>query len=501
MISSESAAHDVVPVEEVDALLATHPFADNKYIAHEMHLSYRRRLTKVAPSLPVAERLLDEVSRAGPDAEYRVFGDTIVRCAIQHAQKQIEIGVTYGLPLKQCEEIFEETIRLLKLKLGGNAPLGSGLGDRFGSDAYCGWIWRRDRHDDVFSRSLETLVHENFGEELHTLSADELLTFLKGVELLNKLLPQSSRGALSHVHLIVFFAAFSGTTPSSSSEYRLSGSIYLSRKLLGSPWWIAEHLFHEALHQQLYDFRAGHSLLAPNAQREDAPRICSLWNVPDASRGNHWDIHRAIAAFHVYVNLALMATIAERQTAEEDNRLLAEYGPNRMVGSRTACARAQYLLEQIRLPLHWAELGAAGKRLVDWFDSVLQAIDPSPPSPGSYVHLLIDRYWREAREVEILLRGAPPSCTLLDELKELAKIEANDARSVLQAISEIDVGKYDSDLAALSTEPNMEFVSIRDLVVKFLPNGYSLSETKMPDEMMRDLIERSSERLRTILKR
>lgn len=502
-MSRQRAMQEALPPEaltQLDSLLAGTTFGNSDYITHEMHLSCKRRLTKIATGLPIAERLLELISRADPYTQYRVLGDTVVRCAIQHAHKQIEAGVEYGLPLKQCHAIFEETIRLLHL--GGTAPLGSALGDRFGPETHCGWIWREDRVDDIFSQSLKHLVHENFGEQLYTLDSNELLQFSKGLELLKILMPRSSSGALSHVHLVVFFAAFDDKTPSSSSEYRLSGSIYLSRRLLGSPWWVAEHLFHEALHQQLYDFRAGHSLLAPDAQREDAPRICSLWNVPDASNGNYWDIHRAVAAFHVYVNLALMATIAERQTVEEKARLTTEYGPNRMVGSRTACARAQYLLEQIRLPQYWAELGTAGQRLVDWFDSVLQAIDCYPPPPGSYVHLLIDRYWRETREVEILLRRSDKSCDIADRLQDLALIEAQEVKSIFTTAEGIDLSRYDRDLAALSSEgPEKRFVLTRDLIINSLPKGYTLSQFAESDRMMRDLVERSSERLRTLLGR
>ena len=489
---------DAVPTETLDALLAEHAFGDSEYITREMHLSCSRRLTKIATRLAVADRLHDEISRTDPYTKYRMLGDTVVRCAIQHSHKQIEEDLEYGLPLTQCQEVFEEAIRLLHS--GGNAPLGTGLGARFGPEPYYGWIWREDGPENVFSRSLKHLVHKNFGEALYTLNSDKSANFSKGLTLLRELLPQSSRSALSHVHLVVFFAAFGDATPSSSSEYRLSGSIYLSRRLLASPWWVAEHLFHEALHQQLYDFRAGHSLLAPDAQRDGAPKICSLWNVPDANGGNHWDIHRAVAAFHVYVNLALMATIAERRSPEEKSRMATEYGPNRMVGSRTACARAQYLLEQIRFPVYWVELGAAGKRLVDWFSSILQLIDDVPPPAGSYVHLLIDRYWREARELEILLRRSRDLPA--QQLQELARTEARSARSILEAVGSIDINQYDNELDAVPTDdPAKGFIATRDLVIKSLPNRYTLSSSRVPDEMMRDLVEQSSETLRIMLGR
>jgi hypothetical protein len=489
-----------LPINTMDAVLAEHPFGDSKYITKEMHLACQRRLGKISRGLPVAGRLLEEISRADEYARYRIFGDTVVRCAIQHSHKQIESGLEYGLPLGECEEIFDRTIDLLKS--GENAPIGINLGDTFSSTPDCGWIWREDQPHDIFSQSLKTLVMENFGEPLCTLTPDELTAFSKGITLLTELLPRLSSSALSHVHLVVFFAALANQTPSSSSEYRLSGSIYLSRRLLGSPWWVAEHVFHEALHQQLYDFRAGHSLLGTDAQRDDAPRICSLWNAPDSSRGNYWDIHRAVAAFHVYVHLALMATVVERLPKAEKDRLEAEYGQNRMVGARTACGRAQYLLEQIKLPVFWEELGPAGKRLVDWFADVLQAIDASPPPPGSYSHLLVDRYWREAREVEILLRQSQQPRSVIDQLNNLARMEAKEARSVFDVISGVDAEQYDNDLKVLQIgEPGMEFVATRDVIIRFLPKEYRFSKCMTADTLMRDMVEKASESLRLTLGR
>jgi hypothetical protein len=359
----------------------------------------------------------------------------------------------------------------------------------------------------VFARSFRYLIKDNYGTEpLYTPNADDMVDFAKGLQLLDELLPRSSRSALSHVHLIVIFAATSDTTPSSSSEFRLSGTIFLSRKLLASPWWVAEHLFHEALHQQLYDFRAGHSLLVPDVAREGAPRVCSLWNVPDATQGNLWDVHRALAAFHVYVHLALLATAAERRSPEVKDAHEAVYGPNRMIGSRTACARANYLAEQVRLPTYWQELGAAGKRVMDWFESVLEALDPAPPPPGSYVHLILDRYWREAREIEILLRKAPRP-DLSEPLASLAKNEVRSACAVLAAAhTDVDVSVLGHALE--TDEPGaMQFVRTRDVILDTLlkaspyPDGYMLAESRVPDELVKHMVDGSSESLQRLLNR
>ena len=505
---TQASLQDTIPLEEIDELLASHTFGNSDYITEQMHLSIKRRLHKISAHLPVAGQLLDALNKAEPFRQYRLIGDTIVRCAVQHAYRQVETGAPYGLPLRQCVEVFEASLGLLAE--GESAPLGSKLVHRLGSDPHYGWIWSEDRSDDVFGRSFLKVVTDNYGDEPRcTLTADELTAVSKGVQLFHELLPHLSRSTLAHTHLTVFFAADRAATPSSSSEFRLSGTIFLSRRLLASPWWVAEHLFHESLHQLLYDFRAGHSLLAPNAAREGAPRICSLWNVPETNRGNYWDVHRALAAFHVYVHLALLASVAEHRSEETKSRHEAEYGPNRMVGSRTACARAHYLGEQLRLPLYWEEVGHAGKRMVDWLSAVLDVLDPSPPSAGAYVHLLLDRYWREAREVEIGLINGTISKDMSDQLRVLSSDEVRSVRNVLAAADvEFAVSEFDHKSASLPNDQSgMEFVRTRDLIIETLmeaspsPDCYQLSDSGVLDAQFKQVVEASSERLKYLFDR
>jgi hypothetical protein len=488
----------------LDEMLAQHPFGNNDYITQQLHACYKRRLGKISVRLPVAGQLLEALDGAETYDQYRVIGDTVVRCAINHALKQIETDTEYGLPLDQCEQVFRTTIRLLDE--GKHGPLGSGLDSCLGPDSHDAWIWSEERPDDVFAQGFRYVVNDNYGEQLCTLNTEEVAMLAKGANLLRELLPQSSRSALSHTHLIAVFPVVgSWTTRASSSEYRLSGTIFLSRKLLSNPWWVAEHLLHESLHQQLYDFRHGHSLLEEDFEREGAPTICSLWNAPDSSRGNYWDIHRALAAFHVYVHLALLATLIEKRAAEfEDAK---EYGPVRMnTGSRTALVRAHYLAEQIRASL-WQELGPAGKAVVDWFSSVLEVLDPSPPPQGSYIHLLLDRYWREAKEVELLLNSGKEAPDLSRQLVMLTNEEVEKARSVLAAVNgEASLVQFNANLASASEEaPGKQFARIRTLIAQTIldvsRDGYTLSESKAPDEMVRQMVERSSESLKTLAAR
>jgi hypothetical protein len=496
---------DASAIDSLDAILARHPFGNTDYIHQQLHICYKRRLHKISQRLPAAGRLLRELEQVGPYAQYRTLGDTVVRCAVQHAMRQIETGAPYGLPLERCEEILRAAAGDLAVRCG---PLGSGLTHRLGPEPYHGWIWSEDRaapaRDDVFVRSFLTLLHDNYGEtQLCTPESDELAMLSRGVRLLGELVPRCARSTLSHAHVIAVFAPVGDwTTRASSSQFRLSGTFFLSRGRLASPWWLAEHMFHEALHQQMYDFRHGHSLLVPTYGERPGVQVCSLWNLPNPSRSNYWDTDRVLAAFHVYVHLALLCTVAEQRAPE----LSAVYGPlDKMTGRRDALARAHYLAEQLRTAC-WDELGLAGRRFVDWFGSVLDALDPSPPPPGACVHLLLDRYRREAREVDTLQRSRAPSPERSRSLAALAREEAGTARRVLTAVDA--AAARDRLEGALAEFPEDDladhFLKVRVAISRALldasPSGYGWAhDPRKLDEMVRQQIEHSSAALMSFL--
>jgi hypothetical protein len=489
-------------LDSLDAVLSEHPFGDSKYIQQQLHICYRRRLHKISSRLPVAGQLLDTLGLADAYTQYRVIGDTVVRCAVQQAFKQIETGTPYGLPLEQCEEVFRATIH--HLEDGKCGPLGCGLSDRLGPEPYHGWIWSDERPDDVFVRAFRHVVEWNYGETpLCTLDSDELAMLAKGARLLNELLPLSSSSALSHAHLIAVFPSVGAwARRGSSSQFRLSGTFFLSRTGLSSPWWVAEHLYHEALHQQLYDFRQGHSLYIPTYGEQEGPKVCSLWNLPDSDKSNYWDTDRVFAAYHVYVHLALLCALAEQRAPQ----LTDAYGPpDRIATSRVAFERAHYLGEQLR-EVCWDQLGLAGRQAVDWFSSILDVINPSPPPEGSTVHLLIDRYRKEAAEIQYLLNKDERRSDLSRQLAILAQEEARIARTVLVADNAgADLGRFDDAVAKLSEEDQKtDFARVRRLIADTIlhasQDGYGWKPGPgSPDEILKRMIENSSETLVQLL--
>jgi hypothetical protein len=512
----------------LEEILVEHrAFGDSDYIHEQVEICYQRRLDKLSADVPVAGAVQDALCQADACDRRRILGDPAVRFAVNSALRQGETAIRRGLPLDECEEVFRATLQYLeKRKSGVTLEFGAKV-NHLESGPYHGGVWSGDS-GDLFGRVFRRAVKDRFekkcepGAELSTPTADHLAMLTKGLLLLNELVPSLTRSALSHVGLVALFPMAPWKGAASMSEIGLSGVIFLCEDLLQSPWWVAEHFLHEALHQKLYDFRHGHSLLVPNSAREDAPRICSPWNVPGANKSNYWDTHRAVAAFHVYVHLALLSTIAEERAPE----LEKVYGPLRhsksgmMTNSRKAMERAHYLGEKIQ-ELCPDELGPAGKRLIEWLISVLNALDDSPPPANSCVHLLLDRYRGEAlragRRIESslietrssTLQGeAPISSGVTQQLAKLAKREIESTRSVLFAVNAgVELGQFKNALDKYSDEElGTKFPQLRDLISKTIlglsQDGYRLKsaspESNATEEIVKQMIEESSGHLHRI---
>jgi hypothetical protein len=499
-------------ITRFDAILSQgRPFGDSSYIQEQMQRAFKNRIEELGTSLLVARELSAVLNQADARGAYRVLGDPIVRGAVQQALWQILTGTHMALPLERCEDVLRETILHLRTRAAlGSSPLESGeiKAPRLGPTSYMPWIWGGDR-SDVFGRAFEQIVEHEYGERLCTPSAEDIKLLQKSTRLLEELLPLLSRSALSHTRLVgVFPGTGNWQTVASSSQFRLTGVIFLNKATFKNPWWLAEHLLHESLHQKLYDFRHAHSLLARDDPNEanhpgDLRTIVSLWNTPGLSGSNVWDPHRAIAAFHVYVHLALFCTLAEQRAAGVEGVYgrIDDARPT-MTASRRAFERARYLGENLRSSC-WPELGLAGQRMVEWLSSILDALDPSPPPPGSYLHLLLDRYLNEAAKVE--RQALPRGVTA--QLAEFVEDEVTFTRALLAAIgSQCEATEFSRKYSKL--EADAAFAQVRRLIAETLsrlaPDGYSIEPLsfgiagKSADEMVSEMVERSSHKLAAI---
>ena len=91
---------------------------------------------------------------------------------------------------------MRETVRHLETGAVGN-PLESGAAQihRLGPASYTAWIWNMERSDDVFGRSFQQLVEDEYGESLCTPSSADVAMLQKATRLLEELLPLLSRSA------------------------------------------------------------------------------------------------------------------------------------------------------------------------------------------------------------------------------------------------------------------------------------------------------------------
>jgi hypothetical protein len=483
----------------LDIELAQHPFGNSAYIADRMHESYRKRLEGLVACMPAAAALLNQLDRIGAPAWYYAIGNTVVRCAIDRALRASAPNTKSVLSVQACEQ----TLAAISAELAGMRDCDGGLtfAGRLERSRLQQELWSPHPRDGVITQQFRSLVFDLLEIRLWAPDADERAVFARGVQLLNELLPEISASVLQHVHAVAVFAPEGPMAGSaSSSDINLSGTIFLNRNKLRDPWVVAEHVFHEALHQQLYDFHQGHTMLEPNPV--SANMVCSLWNLPTSIGDNYWGAWRTINAFHVYVHLTIFAAAAEQRDAD----LSEQFGAVASIGRRTASARAHYLGDQLRSAC-WDELTKAGKRWVDRFDAVLEAVDVSPPPKGAYLHLLLDRYWTEANMVKSLrdrITGQPMAQT------QLLRLAADELRCVRGVLSEVDPsGQLEQFDRAVDTLPDLDpmdrFRQIRTLIVDTVlraspDGGYTLDQGG-GDQAIGDRIQRSSETLRNLLER
>ena len=534
--------------DSFDVLLAQQrPFGDSAYLHEQVQARYHQRLLKIAADLPIAGALTSALESATPYRQYRTLGDPVVRHAVHQVLRHVWHGAgegrlategpspIHGLSLAGCEEIFRETIGHLEGGGRGGPLESSGPGlRRLGAEVCHGSLWSEEHRDDVFGRSFRGMVHDNFGgAPLCVPTAAESARISLGAELLGILMPHCARSVLSHAHLTVIVPHVgSWKRKGSCSEFRLSGTIFLNREMLANPWWVAEHLLHESLHQKLYDFRHTHSLLAEDLSADWQPgpgaaAVRAIWNVGGNSAANAWDTFRAIAAFHVYVHLAAFSVQVERRRTELARRFGAPpegTGPA-MTHRREAFERAQFLGRRIK-DTCWQEMGPAGRLLVAWLGSVLGGIDRAPPPRDSlYLHLLLDRYLLEANLVAEKTGDKAgdktgdkvgPSAQLEARLAEVLGHEIEILRGVLVAVQadREELERLDQAGSARPEEPaGTAFQRFRRVAAGILrvhsPDGYGLRitssigapgpSTAALDELVEGMVNRSTEALRPVL--
>jgi predicted O-methyltransferase YrrM len=382
-------------LDEVEHALASHPvFGDSTYISDQLGSSLRCALRELGLQLPSAQRLAQALRDGTRDQS--LVEDTVLRCATMRAARHAVGAPTFDLSLGECVAVYDEVVRHLDAGRPGS-PIQDGSLRSLQLRGTQSLIWSEAHSNDIFGQTFRRVVSNNY-EALPAEPTDADFDMLRqGAALLANLLPELAPPTVAHatmVALVPSLGKWSGVA--SSSQIMLSGTVFLNRGL-HDPWIVAEHLFHEALHQKLYALQVTHSVREWDVPDQTA-RIITPWNSRKLAAANRWDTHRALAAFHVYVHLALLSLRASALSAELSER----YGPPTLISPRTALNRAQYLGARLR-DVCWAELGAAGQGLVEWLHAALKLLDDDPPGPQDDLHLYVDRYRRETAEIDRLL--------------------------------------------------------------------------------------------------
>jgi hypothetical protein len=220
-----------------------------------------------------------------------------------------------------------------------------------------------------------------------------------------------------------------------------------------------------------------------------------------------WPINRTLTVLHVYTCLAVFfLTAAER--ADELEKEYGEIGYSPTVYARRALDRAQYLRNA--LEQHRAWLGIAGELLLRWLGALLQFLDAQPPRNGSYLHLLLDLYDRQADQLRALALDRqvpavmPEMVTLLGEA---AHREIHAVRRAFAAIEQffpsdptLEAGLLVMDSGSADVQQGINgFVAIRCALSRILRGAepgmtastLALGETA-PTEIIRVMVEQTS---------
>src|SRR5215469_898617 len=441
-------------------LVVGRPFGDSDYIHAQLQEAYTRRLAKIASFLPAAGEFMHAVEGADTPTRYRTLEDPVVRCATQHALTEIVTGTAAGLSLSACAAIFQEaTYHVEQRKSGGLLSASAAGTDRLGEKPFHGWIWREEHSDGVVTTAFRDLVKFNFDGTLVSPSENGLAVLRQAAQLIEDIVPSLGASALSHVHLVALFpSAGRWQTMAGVSQFWVSGVVFLSEPLLNDPWWVAEHLLHEALHQKLYDLRHTHSVLLRDsdhdftAASESLGQVVSLWNKVDAKGSSHWGISRSLAALHVYVHLAVYSKLAEELAlSREATTESSSFAVRGVVTALSAFRRAFYLSDQIR-EKYWSDLCLAGQCLVNWLTQCLEELAPTPPRSQLRVSLLLERYGREVQRLASLSSTTDrhtSTDTTVSAVAQVVEAELGIAREILRR----------SDAAALVSDLNRAMTS------------------------------------------
>lgn len=506
-----------------DALANSRPFGNHRYIAKRIWTHYERRLEMLAHDLPFSNKLLEALRRTSPRIRDRVIREPVLRCAINSALCHFklhgpssflvdELDYVFALAQKQCRATNRRNARPAKYR------------HTFIGQLRCrSAIWSGENDDDGFAKLFRRVFHlYHPGLDLCVPGSHCLNTLELGSELLDMLMPMLGRSALAHVGRLGIVQVPKTASFSSVTNPGVPGAFFLSPAVLRTPWQAAEYLLHESLHVKFVDIEHTHSLLSQKYEVTKSPKIRPHWNRIEPNLTNEWPISRSLTVCHVYACLAIFFSRVHMLGPKLVERFGPFHGLDPVLSARRSFDRAQYLASRIKE--HGDQLGAAGILFVNWLSNIITASDSNPVPEGVYVHLLLDLYDREARDLrpfmEVLEKkrasGANSVEHVHENLANMIRNELSNTRSVLSTLGEsalpgllkellttIQADDETSTIELLSNLLNARALISRGLraipPAEFVGNGHTDVE-RSPQGLVRAMVERSGQELNTLIK-
>ena len=353
----------------IEAELAGHAtFGDARRILDRLRAVTLMRLEAASPNRPPVQALCKEL-RDGRrrSAAADVLADPVVLTGVDDLLEATRRG-----DASRAAEIEELCAAALRRVRDGASGLPTAAGCRLhvhprgASPAIA--LWDPDAPASIFKRRFESACALVGGLDASSLRRpDPALADAvgRGRDLLALVLPDLAASALAHLRLI---GCIGGEKVNSISEISIASTTFVSSDLVRTPWEMAEMLLHEALHSKLGDLAGSQPIFRWDG---GAPTISVVWRRNRAGGAADWPLHRAFAAFHVYVQLALFFARVERL----ETPAAGAFGPmpaSFRRGFRTALERAGHLRRA--LDAAGPPLGSAGRSMFAWLSQTLQRL-------------------------------------------------------------------------------------------------------------------------------
>ncbi|GAA2954803.1 hypothetical protein GCM10010446_44740 [Streptomyces enissocaesilis] len=356
---------------EAERILAQDvPFGSYEYISTRVFGRYVELLSMIAKSAPGARALFERMVTANGELRRLVLGDPLVR-------RTIEDGV--GLYLLGRDAIDEQSLNEILTAADEHARhrhtqlLAETAGCvSISSAPHHGYVWTGAIEDNIAARRF---VMQCLGRlpmlRIEQPTDEALGTITEAAKVVDRLLPELGRSALSHTSTVVVATSVEGSQYKSLTVPGLPGVIFLSPTVLASPVSAAEAMFHESMHVKLMDIDYAEHLFAAGFRPLSSPMVSPPWHSGD--RKQRWPLDRLLTAMHVYTGLAVFfgRIDLERRRGGVTDR--SEYPADPAMKYQEAIERARYLSNTAQD--HFNTFSAAGNSFIKWIAETQEPLD------------------------------------------------------------------------------------------------------------------------------